>query len=538
MMRAKCPNCQAAYSIKPEFIGKQTICQNCGQIFTIFEDRPELPQMAPETPQPEPPQQDPPSYAASPPPPAEKPPAEKPPEPAPKPAPPEKTAPPPPKKKADPYQRPLSVSRNTGSRAFNNLLALLLVIVGTAGGFFFYSDKKTKQQLSEVNAQLTRLKNPKIAEIKAERPKIAELLTEESRDLQDYPNGTPMHLLKSAIITELRLTDTLLIQQQAALESGAAMVIKVNNSPTSPEEAKNLETEIQKLTEYINQRTQAGKEMSGETLTALENELGTLHLLKAVLLRNFLTAKYGLNYIYGNQGAKTIPAQASTAASPSAPVTSTPPAAATNDTLPLPLTQPQITPGQTLMPEPPAGPPISDAAAVPEPGQPQLPVPITKVRTVAEILASNPEWKIQGPWATRLSGTGSGLSVRLLRMAAVNHAEINRVPQQASLFVNCQSNKTEMYVTFGLPLGVNANKVEVEYQINEGTIVKETWNSSADQKGIFSPKPIPLLRELVQARKIGFRVPFQNPAQSIETFFELDGLTEAIKPIQSACNWK
>jgi type VI secretion system protein VasI len=96
-----------------------------------------------------------------------------------------------------------------------------------------------------------------------------------------------------------------------------------------------------------------------------------------------------------------------------------------------------------------------------------------------------------------------------------------------------------MVVMFSLPLAVNPNnKVDVEYQINEGDLVKEVWNSIPDQRGIFSPRPIPLLRDMIKARKIGFRVDYQSREHKIETFFELDGLTEAIKPIQSACNWK
>ncbi|MDR2422220.1 MAG: type VI secretion protein [Deltaproteobacteria bacterium] len=163
--------------------------------------------------------------------------------------------------------------------------------------------------------------------------------------------------------------------------------------------------------------------------------------------------------------------------------------------------------------------------------------PAQKILTVADVLGSNSEWKIQGPWATRLSGSGSGLSVRVLRLAAIGHAQVNGALQQASLFVTCQGNKTELYVNFGLPLDVDSNKVDMEYQIDDGAVAKETWNASVDQKGAFAPKPIVLLRAMLNANKIIFRTGYQN-REVMGTIFFLDDLAEALKPVQSACNWK
>jgi type VI secretion system protein VasI len=95
-----------------------------------------------------------------------------------------------------------------------------------------------------------------------------------------------------------------------------------------------------------------------------------------------------------------------------------------------------------------------------------------------------------------------------------------------------------MLVTFALPLAVDANKVEMTYQIDLQEPVKETWDSTVDQTGAFSPKAIPTLRKMTQASKIAFQVNYQDRANVIKTSFDLDGLTEALKPINAACNWK
>jgi hypothetical protein len=376
------------------------------------------------------------------------------------------------------------------------LLALTLAAVG----YNYYQELgKSQAELATVQSRFQLLANPKLKEIKAERQKVEELLAQETEDAKKYPPGAPMNVLKAAVIGELRLTDALLRQETAALESGAPSNIKANKSVPDAQLAQNLEKELEKMTEYINQRTAAGADLTGEAATALENELGTLHLVKAVVIRNYLTARYGLNSFVGNQSPKAAPLENKT-----------------------------LTSGQSAEPAPTLAQPIVETA----------PANAKKVLTVADILGSNSEWKVQGPWASRIAGEGEGLSARLLRLAAVNHAEINGVPQQASLFIACQGNKTEMYVTFALPLAVIANLLDMEYQIDDEPVVKETWNAAVDQKGAFSPRPIPLLRKMARANRILFRVNYQNRANVIETFFELDGLAEAIKPVQSACGWK
>jgi hypothetical protein len=388
------------------------------------------------------------------------------------------------------------------AKSGGKLWVILLILILGAGGYYFYHEREKANQaaIAALKAQLARVTNPLLKELRAERQKIADQLAQETEDIQKYAPGVPMYILKSTIIAESRLAQTLLTQEIASIESGAQPAVRANKTNPDPQLAQSLEQELNKLTDYIAQRTATAPTAKGEAATALESELGTLHLIKAIVIRNYLTAKYGLNTFINNPAAKSLPIELSTQ----------PPSGG-------------AAPGANA---------TAPAPAAVAPAAPQ------KILTVADILGSNSEWKVEGPWATRLAGTGSGLSVRILRLAAVNHAEINGVPQQASLFVSCQGNKTEMYVTFALPLAVNSNKVDMEYQIDNGEVVKEVWNASVDAKGAFSPKAIPTLRKMVNGQRIIFRVGYQNRENVIETFFELDGLAAALKPIQSACSWK
>jgi hypothetical protein len=391
-----------------------------------------------------------------------------------------------------------------------NLLALLMVIAGGLAYFFHQAYTASQGQVASMKASLERFQNPRVQEIRAERPKLAEMIAQETEDLASYPPETPMHIFKTALISELRLTDTILAQQAAALESGAPVTVQVPASAPDPALAKNLETELEKLTALINQRTEASQGAEGDAAAALASELGTLHFAKALVIRNYLTAKYGLNSVFSGQSARSLPVEA--AAGPPAPATpAAPPAAAAE-------------------PAPPQAAPAAAPEAPPAPA-------VQAVKTAADVVGQNSEWKVQGNWASRMSGSGSGLAVQVMRLASVHHAEIDGVPQQASLFVSCEADKTAMLVAFGLPLEVNSGKVRVEYTIDGRNPVTEEWAATPEKRGIFVPKPIPLLRNMAGAQVITFRVPYQD-GKPIGTIFHLDGLSGALRPVQNACNWK
>ncbi|MDR2142489.1 MAG: type VI secretion system-associated protein TagO [Deltaproteobacteria bacterium] len=490
MMRAKCPNCQAAYSIKPEFIGKQTVCQNCGQIFTIYEDRPEL-SLSPTQP-----------VEPGPPPPAQSPPSPppRPPEPPVEPPQPPQKAPEPPKPAPE---HPAPKAGGRGHKVALALLALLtlLVLALGAGGYYLYQlYEKSQADLVAAQAQASRLSNPRLREIQEDRQKIAEQIKEQSAEQTKFSEGSALWLLKNALISELRLSDTLLSQEKSSLVSGAPVTIKVNKSNPDPALAKQLEAQLEKVTEYINQRTEATKDLKGPEAEYAAIELAELHLNKAIVIRNYLTAKYGLSsFLVSPASRAPQPAEAGV----------TPPA---NPTSPAP---PQ-----------PSGPTA------------QKPPPPWRLHTVRDILSPSSGWKINGSWAINESGSGESKVIHLMRLASVVHAEISGEPQQASLFISCQKDKTDLLVSFALPLAVDGNKVEMQYQIDNEEPVRETWLATPAQSGAIAAKPIPMLRKMAQAKVINFKVGYERRPDIMETSFQLDGLNEAIKPIQTGCNWK
>jgi type VI secretion system protein VasI len=78
----------------------------------------------------------------------------------------------------------------------------------------------------------------------------------------------------------------------------------------------------------------------------------------------------------------------------------------------------------------------------------------------------------------------------------------------------------------------------IEYKIDDGNIYKENWIKSDNLKRFFSPKPIDLIKNLMSANKISFRVQKYKVDAFLEASFNLDGLSQAIVPVQEACDWK
>lgn len=107
---------------------------------------------------------------------------------------------------------------------------------------------------------------------------------------------------------------------------------------------------------------------------------------------------------------------------------------------------------------------------------------------------------------------------------------------QAVLFIMCESNKTELGVHFGTRLA-ESDDITIEYKIDDAPIVKSKWLESTTSKEAYANSPIPLIKKLLNSKKIVFRVKTRN-AGTVETYFNLDGLDDAIKPVQTSCGWK
>ncbi|KFD04515.1 hypothetical protein GRAQ_02334 [Rahnella aquatilis CIP 78.65 = ATCC 33071] len=77
------------------------------------------------------------------------------------------------------------------------------------------------------------------------------------------------------------------------------------------------------------------------------------------------------------------------------------------------------------------------------------------------------------------------------------------------------------------------------HRIDKKKALKNAWNNSTDNEAAFYPssKVIPLVKELSGAQKLYSQVtPYSS--SPVEAIFSLNGLSEAMKPLQKACKWQ
>jgi type VI secretion system protein VasI len=104
------------------------------------------------------------------------------------------------------------------------------------------------------------------------------------------------------------------------------------------------------------------------------------------------------------------------------------------------------------------------------------------------------------------------------------------------LIIRCKSNTTELYIAWNDYLGLD--HTEVISRIGSNAAQTSNWNISTNNMSSFYPgSPIFYIKELMKAEKLVVQLtPYsESPVTAI---FDIRGLSEAIKPLQTTCNWK
>ncbi len=135
----------------------------------------------------------------------------------------------------------------------------------------------------------------KIEALNEERERLRAAILQATEYVDTYPVGSVPQALAVASREEYRIADTLLLQQVAALESGAKVTVEARRTRPDPELADHLKKEIDTLkAEIARQREEAQKLTEVPWVVAITN-IETLGLNLGILERNYLVAKYGLN---------------------------------------------------------------------------------------------------------------------------------------------------------------------------------------------------------------------------------------------------
>ena len=320
-MKSRC-SCGAVYTIKPEFLGKRTLCKHCGQSFIIaaepsappsasthlsaaaeappeLEPAPDIPEPAPEAPPPPTPPVPEAAPDAPPPPAAELEPSIASPE--------SEPSVPPEVEEIEPVKVPAAALvparlleiKAGGRRPF--LAMVLAAVAGTlvgAGlmGFIRQGEiEGLKTRLAEARRELNSQgrARQKLGALKKELDQVQD----EVRLLEgaEYPAGSIPQTLARAAVLEYKTAEALLRQQVAALESGAELTVAARGTVPDPKLAAEVEGEMARLQARLEELRRKAEVLGAEPLLLLQTAIATEELNLAILNRNRLIARHGLS---------------------------------------------------------------------------------------------------------------------------------------------------------------------------------------------------------------------------------------------------
>ncbi len=192
-------------------------------------------------------------------------------------------------------------------RVLKRIPRSILITAGLAlalGGYFGHKATHWRAQnevrqlqaaVAEAQRQSQTRKDDRISGLAAERDRLASDLARVAAYSVDYPEGSIPRALALAAAEEFKIADTLLLQQAAALESGAKVTLVLKQTAPDPDLAVTLEGEMKKLEAEIAEQWQAARGLAEDPRMLAETSVATQMVSLAILNRNYLIARYGLN---------------------------------------------------------------------------------------------------------------------------------------------------------------------------------------------------------------------------------------------------
>lgn len=104
-----------------------------------------------------------------------------------------------------------------------------------------------------------------------------------------------------------------------------------------------------------------------------------------------------------------------------------------------------------------------------------------------------------------------------------------------SLFIRCSENKTNVFLDWGLYLGLDSTPMLTRFDSDNATT--ETWSISTDNKAVFVRRgDITFAKKMMNHNKLLTQITPYGESPVMATF-PISGLSEAIKPLRQACGW-
>ena len=179
--------------------------------------------------------------------------------------------------------------------------SLACLLIGMlAGAWILYVKssgeiKELKVAVSHSQELLQSKQSGKIESLYKERDRLSEDLLRVAAISREYPEGSIPRALAMAASEEFKIADALLLQQIAAIESGAKVTVAVKQTTPDPNLASTLEEEMDKLQNDIGRQVQSARNLGQAPKMLADTSIATQLVSLAILNRNHLIAKYGLS---------------------------------------------------------------------------------------------------------------------------------------------------------------------------------------------------------------------------------------------------
>jgi hypothetical protein len=114
----------------------------------------------------------------------------------------------------------------------------------------------------------------------------------------------------------------------------------------------------------------------------------------------------------------------------------------------------------------------------------------------------------------------------------------HRFAPSANLGLRCAAGRTELYVMSGpveTSYGDGGGTI-VRYRFDEGKAVTARWSESTNFQGIFAPNPIPMAKQIADARRL--RIEYREHGGGVETkSYRTGGLAALLPKLAETCKW-
>ena len=103
-----------------------------------------------------------------------------------------------------------------------------------------------------------------------------------------------------------------------------------------------------------------------------------------------------------------------------------------------------------------------------------------------------------------------------------------------TMVLRCENNKTNVYITTDVFLG--SETIQVKSRLDNKNTQKQNWRISKNHKAMLAKMPISFIKKLMKHEKLSIEFePYRKSKERME--FDIQGLTESIKPLREACYW-